>query len=627
MTQVSEFLGSFQRSLDAPALPERLSARYQLVSALGHRAESGAFLLRRKADDAPFVLKIDTGGQDLSEEFRLLGRLPKGLAPEPVECFKENGVQYLVRTYLAGQTLAEVWEAGPDYDRWADLGEQLCGILSKIHSLGPPVVHRDIKPENIILSPEGRPYLIDFGIARNYKPEQETDTVHMGTRATAAPEQYGFAQSDQRTDLYALGVTLRWMATGSYRPDSLESAACPGWVKRFLRRAAAFDPADRFPSADAMADALRMSPRRARDLRGRAVSFSLGAAAALLCVAAVVGIIQLRAASGVNFDSPLLEAAVRAELDKPEGVITREDLKRVRRLAVVGQELLEEEQELRCDIHIFIDDVELQDPPRGDIADLSILAEMPDLTALYLCVQKISDLSPLEGLPLQELYLVDNNIRDLSPLEQLPELRVLHLVENPATDLSPLASLTRLRELNLSRMAPPESLAPLRDLPLEQLYVTELEPQDGDWSVVSTLWALDRLWMDGASPASIEVLAECGHISDMRLWNYKAQDLESLPSMPRLRALSLSRPLPSYEGIQRQKDLQYFSFWCQGALDLTPIAAMESLTELNLYGDPPPGLRLLTEIGTLCQVVVHTEEFAAAIEAECPGHGFQIILE
>lgn len=249
LSRASEFLAEFQAGMDAPALPERIAARYQLVSSLGHSPDSGAFLLRRAEDGALFVLKADTGEQDLAGEFRLLGRLGRDLAPEPVDYFEKDGVQYLIRTYLPGQTLAEAWEPGADFARWAELGARLCGLLARLHSLDPPVVHRDIKPENIILSPDGTPRLIDFGAARCCKPGQDADTVCLGTRTTAAPEQYGFAQTDQRTDLYALGVTLRWMAAGSYRSEALEEADCPGWVKRFLRRAAAFDPKDRFPSA------------------------------------------------------------------------------------------------------------------------------------------------------------------------------------------------------------------------------------------------------------------------------------------------------------------------------------------------------------------------------------------
>ena len=101
------------------------------------------------------------------------------------------------------------------------LGQKLCALLEILHGQEPPVIHRDIKPENIVLPPDGEVGPIDFGIARRYKDCQDTDTRHMGTRSTAAPEQYGCAQTDRRTDLYALGMTLIWALTGKYDPDVL----------------------------------------------------------------------------------------------------------------------------------------------------------------------------------------------------------------------------------------------------------------------------------------------------------------------------------------------------------------------------------------------------------------------
>lgn len=95
----------------------------------------------------------------------------------------------------------------------------LCDILHKLHGNLPPIIHRDIKPSNIIFSSDGVVKLIDFNAARELRAEQNEDTRLMGTRRFAAPEQYGFGQSDPRTDIYALGITFYYMLTGDY-PDS-----------------------------------------------------------------------------------------------------------------------------------------------------------------------------------------------------------------------------------------------------------------------------------------------------------------------------------------------------------------------------------------------------------------------
>ena len=83
------------------------------------------------------------------------------------------------------------------------------------HKQNPPVVFRDLKPSNIILSPDGRVMLLDFGIARYFKAGQMNDTAEFGSPGYAPPEQYkGEAQTDGRTDLYSLGVILHEMLSG-----------------------------------------------------------------------------------------------------------------------------------------------------------------------------------------------------------------------------------------------------------------------------------------------------------------------------------------------------------------------------------------------------------------------------
>ena len=95
---------------------------------------------------------------------------------------------------------------------WA---EELCGVLDYLHMQNPPIIYRDMKPANIMLQPNGNIKLIDFGIAREYKEHNLEDTVSLGTKGYAAPEQFGGkGQTDQRTDIYCLGVTLYHLVTG-----------------------------------------------------------------------------------------------------------------------------------------------------------------------------------------------------------------------------------------------------------------------------------------------------------------------------------------------------------------------------------------------------------------------------
>ena len=144
---------------------------------------------------------------------------------------------------------------------------QLCDAVSELHEgLPTPLIHRDIKPENVVVTPAGVPVLIDFGIARSYRSGASTDTVHFGTADYAPPEQYGFGQTDIRSDVYALGLVLWFCLTGrvpapSDRELAYTDPAVPEPLRQVIVRAAAFDPANRYPSARALAAAFEEACR------------------------------------------------------------------------------------------------------------------------------------------------------------------------------------------------------------------------------------------------------------------------------------------------------------------------------------------------------------------------------
>lgn len=153
-------------------------------------------------------------------EALLLARLDHPAIPALYDYFIEDGHWYLVMDYIPGPTLnAYVMQHAPLPPLEAlNYGMQLCDVLDYLHRQAPPVVFRDVKPSNIILSPDGRAMLVDFGIARYFKPGQMNDTMEFGSPGYAPPEQYqGGSQTDGRSDLYSLGVILHEMVS-SKRP-------------------------------------------------------------------------------------------------------------------------------------------------------------------------------------------------------------------------------------------------------------------------------------------------------------------------------------------------------------------------------------------------------------------------
>ncbi len=122
----------------------------------------------------------------------------------------------VVCEYISGDTLADLIRGGRclTSDTAVRIAADICDGLSDMHRLG--YVHRDINPNNIIVSSDGHAVIIDYGIARCFSQGKNTDTVILGTPGYAAPEQFGFSQSDARTDIYAVGVLLNVMLTGKF---------------------------------------------------------------------------------------------------------------------------------------------------------------------------------------------------------------------------------------------------------------------------------------------------------------------------------------------------------------------------------------------------------------------------
>ena len=147
----------------------------------------------------------------------------------------ENGKTIVTEEYIEGASLGRISLSERGLTR-AFL--ELCQVLEFLHGHG--ILHRDIKPDNILLAPDGHIRLIDFDAAREPKANEAQDTRLLGTRGYAPPEQFGFAQTDARADLYALGATFRQL---------LGPVARKGRWRHILRRCTALDPKDRYASA------------------------------------------------------------------------------------------------------------------------------------------------------------------------------------------------------------------------------------------------------------------------------------------------------------------------------------------------------------------------------------------
>ncbi len=207
-----------------------LKQRYRILQQVG----KGGFGAVYKAADMQFgnrlvaikeMSQASLTSQELVEatdafkrEALLLAGLTHPNLPRIYEQFTDMGRSYLVMDFIEGETLEDHLEKLPGnrlpVDKTLEIAIQLCGVLEYLHMCQPPIVFRDLKPANVMLAANGHIYLIDFGIARHFKPGQAKDTAALGSTGYAAPEQYGKAQSTPRADIYALGVTLHQLLSG-----------------------------------------------------------------------------------------------------------------------------------------------------------------------------------------------------------------------------------------------------------------------------------------------------------------------------------------------------------------------------------------------------------------------------
>ena len=220
----------------------------------------------------------------------------------------DAGIIQVEESYIEGESLQEFLEAHGTLDE-AEIQHCFLDIaqaLKLLHSLQPPIIHRDIKPANIIKSKDGRYVLVDFDAAREYARKQDSDTHIILTPGYASPEQYGFGQSDRRSDIFMLGATMFEMRTGrQFRPGVSPSGGALG---RIIARCTAMSPKDRYQSAGALISALnRLQTRKRRNI--------LLAAAAFLALLCAGGVWYYRRAVAITCTCMLDVSNIAAKLD------------------------------------------------------------------------------------------------------------------------------------------------------------------------------------------------------------------------------------------------------------------------------------------------------------------------
>ena len=244
--------------------------KYRVLDVVGSGGMSTVYLARNEKANKSWAIKevLKLGQEDLEikknsliAETEMLKKLNHPNLPAIIDVIETDDTYLVVMDYIEGNDLGEIikeFGAQPQ-EKVIEWGKQVCDVLGYLHTRKPVIVYRDLKPANIMLKPDGNITLIDFGTAREAEVKDVANTISLGTRGYAAPEQFGDgARADARTDIYCFGATLYHMVPGHnpaeepyiIQPIRDINPALSGGLEKIILKCTMADPAKRYQDCD-----------------------------------------------------------------------------------------------------------------------------------------------------------------------------------------------------------------------------------------------------------------------------------------------------------------------------------------------------------------------------------------
>lgn len=253
--------------------------KYRILDIVGKGGMSVVYLARNERANKSWAIKevrkvgeenLEVKKNSLIAETEMLKKLSHPNLPTIVDVIETRDTYLVVMDYIEGNDLAEVLKeyGAQSQEKVVDWGLQLCDVLQYLHTRDKPIIYRDLKPANIMLEPETRDgknkiMLIDFGTAREVKIADANDTISLGTKGYAAPEQFGSnAKTDARTDIYCLGATLYHLITNHspvnevMKPIREINPSLSQGLERIIQKCTEYDPDKRYQSCAELTYAL-----------------------------------------------------------------------------------------------------------------------------------------------------------------------------------------------------------------------------------------------------------------------------------------------------------------------------------------------------------------------------------
>lgn len=321
-----------------------IDKKYKVLNKIGQGGMSTVYLAMNERANKQWAIKEfrkdDVEKSKVSmTSIRTETELLKGLShpnlPSIVDIIDYEESILIIMDYIEGNTLKRaIDEYGPQQqEHVVDWAIQLCDVLGYLHSQNPPIIYRDLKPSNIMLKPNGQIVLIDFGTARQYKEDNMEDTICLGTRGYAAPEQFGGkGQTDARTDIYNLGATMYHLITGK-NPSEPPYEILPirhyipslsQGLEDIILKCVQNDPAKRYQNCESLEYDLMHYYELDNTYKNKErVKLAIFATSFLLTIATAAMGIGLNAYANSYIEKSYASLAVESEkdVDSPEGYI------------------------------------------------------------------------------------------------------------------------------------------------------------------------------------------------------------------------------------------------------------------------------------------------------------------
>ena len=322
-----------------------VDGKYKILNKIGQGGMSVVYLAMNERANKQWAIKevrkdgvqnFEVVKQGLIAETDLLKKLNHPNLPSIIDVIDGDGTFLIVMDYIEGKSLSSILKeyGAQSQEDVIDWSKQMCDVLGYLHSRQPPIIYRDMKPANIMLKPDGKVMLIDFGTAREFKEKSVADTTCLGTQGYAAPEQYGgHGQTDARTDIYCLGATMYHLLTG-HNPSEPPYEMYPirywnpelsSGLEEIVLKCTQRNPKDRYQSCAELMYALEhyneldIEFKRAQNRRWRAF-LTTASMAVVLGIGAVGFKTAENTTTSSTYDAYLKEAASLATTDPEESV-------------------------------------------------------------------------------------------------------------------------------------------------------------------------------------------------------------------------------------------------------------------------------------------------------------------